>query len=559
MLDERRTSSVVIRMRAVLGAALLVVLEAYVTAAVYLIQRILARDTPIISANLFDAALRDSAFMNFRNIQYYIWPDMAENVLNAFYIAHGMKFGRDAVVNHLPGVYVYLAGFMALFGYGSAVPSPQTALAGYALSAFAVALFQIACVVAAFHAFSRLRLGLVLAPALVAYTGLQFDTMLPLSENLIAYWLIFAFALLCRMMVFDADPKTKALTALMFGGPVNFICVTLGATVFPVNVLLGLVCLAYCGLLLVRHGDTIVRPFVVAAAKAALLSTTLFAVILATTDLRGMFFWNIEANKGYLFNPEATMLGAPLRHFENFASGALPIGANLFHLLPAMLIFLFAYVCFRKDRRGLGAVFTLLAVIAVAAILTQWRTNIGYKSGMSFGMSWALIIASCAIVLDAMPRRTNLPAQSNWPMVSLAAGWTGAACLFLGLVPLMFNYSTAHAARPAAFEEANVCRFGTRQNCRCAQGVVFAPQDFLITDVMPCENRYPGWAAFLGNVNTTREWLLADTRSKSVAFFVVNKERMQDRRFPEEIFDYWKEHGRCVDLSPGISKICFNP
>lgn len=534
----------------------LVVLESYVLSALYLSMRVVGNTPsykPLI--NPFSPFAPQTRFA-LEKITYYPWTDMAENVLHAFYVAHGLKFGRDAVVNHLPGVYVYLAAFMAALGQFRAIPSPQTALASISLSAFAVVLFQVTCVVAAFGLFSRTRLGLIAAPLLVFYTSRLYDMASPMSENFIAYLLIPMTALLCRLMVLER-PEQRFSDAMYLGGPLNIGCVILGATIFPSNVLIGAVCLCYAGVAIMRSDATRRRSLARAAIAPLALVLLMAAIILATTDIRGMLFWNIDSMAGYTFYVKETLLSVPSAHLKSFATGFDPIGSNVFHVAIASIAFGGAALLARRNEQRLTAIPLLVLVLLLAAWLAEWRINFSPKSAMPFGLFWGLVVTTICILAESLRWEIEPALRTTFATTMFFLVLGAATIAGLGAVRLPFRYSVQHVARIEAFEKAQLCRFGSREHCRCLQTTIFGPQGFLDTDVMPCRDRYASWAPHLGVYSVTRQWIIDDTQRSDVAFLLFADDWMRRANIPDEAISYWNSEAQCVEVQPGLNRLCY--
>src|SRR5260221_3316484 len=76
-------------------------------------------------------------------VGYIPWPDVADNIYLGFALAHGWPIIDAGADTHTPGVAQLLGGWLWLFGYHQAIPSPQIAASSYLATCLATMGFQL--------------------------------------------------------------------------------------------------------------------------------------------------------------------------------------------------------------------------------------------------------------------------------------------------------------------------------------------------------------------------------------------------------------------------------
>ena len=490
--------------------------------------------------------------LRIERIREFPWTDMSENVLHAFYISHGYKFEKDAVVNHMPGVYAYLAGFMWLAGLGESIPGHDTAMAAFTVSAIAVVFFQMACLIAAFWIVRLTALGLLFAPWIVAYTAFRFDMAMPMSETMLPYWLALLTVCFYRgLMADDREESVKWLSFVVFPGTI--VSLFIGLTVFLSNLVIAGSTAVALGLALRALS---MRKRVQSLFPAVSIAIVLLIGVFSVTDLKGLIFWNIVVNSGHHFPIVSNLLKQLFVDAEWFLGvGQDPLWANqIIFLALAGISWLVMLDRDGEPVRRRSAAIWFLSTIIFASLLTQWRTVEGYKSWMPFGFSLGLtvILLSYLIHLDRKHNRWIIVVA----MLLIVGFWVPLLDKNSRILDWIGRQSNKHSPRHVAFEEANVCRFGERENCRCLQVTLFGPQWFLFEDAMPCENRYPTFANILAANSRTREWVVSDAKRNDMAFLVMDEERMVAQGIPSEAILYWSQKASCRKISDNM-KVCY--
>jgi hypothetical protein len=487
---------------------------------------------------------------------YYPWTDLAENIYLGFLVAHGARIYEASTTVHMPGVPQFVGFFLWLAGFSRAVPSPETAAAAYLVACFATLLFQAACLYAPLRLlrFSS-AIAAALALAICGYTAFGFDFAMPMSETLIAYWLVLV-PLLAARMVFAADGESRIAAAVLLGGPVTLGCLMLGLTVAPANALIALACLAAALWELRRAprmvGRTLLHNRACRLAYALVLAIGLASA--ATVQLGSLYFWAIEVNLAYDYHPWTRIVGSFAAHLsppEGYIKD--PVGSRF----PELVVLLGVLAVPRLTRaRQEGAlkrtalrVAVFSGLIFAAAVLTQWRFNDGYKAVPLFGLTVGVML----LALAGLPARWR-NASDLWliPLFAVAA----AQVMY---VPAALAYTTRPVERPAVFEDLRICRSNEKRDCRCVQGTVWGPQLFLLNDIRACPNRVPTFNHLVGTHPITRQWLIEDARNPTVAFWVFDSDAlMRQNGIPPDVIRLWNSHARCARLGPD-TRLCHAP
>jgi len=512
------------------------------------------------AANLWPAGFRPifpplgGAIFDVSRPNYYPWTDLAENIHAAFLVAHGHRVYAYGALSHMPGVPELIGAAMRLFGFSHATPSAQTATAAYLTASFATLAFQSACVYASLRylSFSAAAAAAVTL-AVVASTAFAYHFALPMSERLIAYLLI-VVPLFAWRMIAASDPASRLVAAVWLGGPVTFGFLSLGLTVGPVNVVVALACLCVLLVALWRDPratfDTLLydrRCWTAYAVAAAILAATL-----ALCKASDLWFWAVAINFDTQFYPWPTLRESFAAHMRGFFTFRDPLGSRYPELVLALAGFAaVTLIAARREGRFAKAarnIALFVALIALAAFLTQWRFNTGHKSATMFGLTVGVVILLLASLPSWLRQAPNLLLVPLFAFVALQWNFVSAAR----------SYTTQAAPRIPALDEARVCRSGETQNCRCMQVMVFGPQTFLVNDMRPCPDRTPTFNILIGQNAVTRGWLMNDIRNPAKAFWVYGDAMMKENGIPDDAIRYWRSEARCVRMDERQS-VCFAP
>jgi hypothetical protein len=491
---------------------------------------------------------------NYAATTYFPWTDVSENVYHAFVLAHGGLMYRDAIVPHMPGVPQFVASLMAIFGFADAIPGPSTAIAAWLTGSLAAVLFQVgSCFIALrMLQFSRVA-AILLALVPSAYTARYFDFAEPMSETLIAYAFVLLPVLAYKMLL-SSERSDRVAAAVILAGPVTLVCLDVGLTAAPANAAVAIACLAVVGWELhqARTATWLVlladwRCQVSYAAMAAMAIVTY-----ATVKLSEMYFWIVDHNlAGVPIHPVAVFIDSFGLHFRDMLGVVDPLGSRYPHLLAASAIFVLCMALTKPTQKRIAVQAVLfLALMLLAAILTQWRTALGYKSVTIFGLTLGVLFISLHL------------AMRNWRPAPdfLLVGLFASALTQVNLLSVAAgSYATTRAPRNSALDEAGVCRFGQSSGCRCLQVTIFGPQTFLWTDVGACAYRYPTAAGPISWLPVLRQRMIDDAKRPDMAFWVYSSEKaMLDNGVPAEAIHTWRTQHRCIPLAEAEA-ICFRP
>jgi len=492
-------------------------------------------------------------------IKHFPWTDMGENVSIGFNLANGFRFEHDTVVNHMPGIYQYLAMFFKISGVYAGTPSVGLASACYAIAAVAVTLFELTLL------FLTLRiLGFAFFPAavtssaLLGVCALLYDIIFPMSENVIPF--IFMLQYVCFLKILlPQEIASKKYTYAAWGLTfLPFINLLAGLTVAPsVAFLWGLTAVAF--LWEIKNGTlTLFREEIkkIELWIPLILTFILLIVEASILDLKALLFWNYGVNKEIGISPFAAMKDAFAAqwHWDFVGHHWHMIGGTILELIIAFLVFF--YVAKEKDRKAFIHMWILFVVALIAMWLSTWRLNIAYKSEVIFGATWVFLFMAALAYWPSIKESTK--------KVPLRALSILASCAFVMLVSYLTTINIGRHTLPsrvAALDAANVCRLRSTDACRCLQSTVFGPQVFLEQDMRQCADRYATFASEIFKNSEVRARLTADIDRHDVAFLVYPVEMFgvdEKDRDPSVIHAFY-EGGMHCEFYAGPAKICYNP
>jgi hypothetical protein len=504
--------------------------------------------------SVFDAGSVLSRFNDllygFFSINYYAYTDMSQNVLDGLVLAHGGAMYRDAVTNHMPGAAQLVALVLWPAGFANAVPGVNTATAALLAGSFATLLFQLACTFMALRmlAFSRTAAA-VLSLVPCAYLAFRYNFAHPMSETLLAFAFVLAPVLLFRML-YAARPQDRVVYAVMLGGPFTFVCLNLGLTVAPANAFLALVSLAVV-LLELKRDPAAICDALIRDRRSWLAYALIAALILlnaATVHISEGWFWVGDVNRVFAGNPLDVMAHSFGHHFKQAFRRIDPVGSRYPHLVVALA--LLAAGLWRASRTsGRWSAGRLLLIfvglVCATAVLTQWRTDDGFKSVTVFGLTVGTLYLAFHLWLREWRAASDL-----WLVPLLAA------CLLqAGVLGRIVGYDTVPGLRHDALDDARVCRFNETENCRCIQMTGYAPQVFLWNDMRPCRSRFAALAYVMDQHPVLRRMMIDDVKRPDVAFWTYAPEQMRKNGLPGEAVDYLERQAVCFPLDR-VKAIC---
>jgi hypothetical protein len=520
---------------------------ALVLAAFYCVPKI----DPPVGFRLLFPALREFTF-RYWSPDYFPWTDLAENIYLGFALAHGWPIFEAGTGGHMPGVPQLLGGWLWLFGFNNAVPSPQIAASAYLTASLGTLLLQTACVYVPLRTLSCTPTPAALVALVVcAFTAFIYDFAMPMSETLIAYLLVLV-PLLAARMVLSKSTAERLVAAILLGAPLTFVCLLLGLTVASTNAVIAFGCMFAFGWELwsepanrrILLGDR--RCLAAYASVATLVLATVITV--RTGDL---YFWAVETNLYRGISPVSVLQASFGVHAAKFLDYTDPIGSHYPELLAALVVYFCIVISGIRRRSDIITSVSRLALfgalILVASVMTQWRVNAGYKSAPLFGLTLGVIL----LALSHFPPRWR-PKSNLW----LVPLW------LLALGQIMFLQAATpdtkqREHRNAAFDVAKVCHLGETGDCRCVQGTVWGPQIFLLNDMRPCPNRFLTFNAVAGAHPITGRWISEDAHNPAVAFWTYEPDAlMLDNGVPPEVIRYWRTQARCVSIKEKEA-LCF--
>jgi hypothetical protein len=267
----------------------------------------------------------------------------------------------------------------------------------------------------------------------------------------------------------------------------------------------------------------------------------IFAVHAMTIDLRNAYFWIFDINRRTNdILVTANLISSFGVHFGFFWHKSDPLGARYPDLL-AYLAGLALLLWWRgsSDRRGFWIRFGLFCgILAVAAIGTQWRIVIGWKSATLFGLSLGVF---CLLVSNLRLPRAAWMNAIFVPLFVLAA-------LQFHFVQYSIAYSTERTPRLPGLDEANICRLGQTSSCRCLQSTVWTPEFFLEHDVRACPGRYQSYNPTIARDPMVHANLIADLHRDDTAFLVFPRDLMAYFGTPAEAMDYFRDRSACARI-----------
>jgi len=484
---------------------------------------------------------------------HYPWTDMVENIIIGFNLANGLRFEHETVVTHMPGIYQYLSVFFGLFKIDTATPSARLIPLAVATAAFAITLFEFACTYIALRIVEIERgWAFFISSLFLSCTLFFFSMNLPLSENVIPFILLVQFACLHKIMDQERPLAYRlqlASWSLSFLPLINLLA---GLTLAPGVAFLWCVVFVVTFNLIKREWNLVrILPRTPILLPIA-LTVALLGFEATTLDLKALWFWNIEVNKGNILVPPYRMISESLYiQLQHITDPRLP-GGNLWDTM-AFSGFFYAI------RKKLGSLrkedIYFLYIGFVFALLANWRANNGFKTEAISSITYYLFFA---LIPSFWPRIINK--DINIPVKTVAT---------LGIVASLFALhffwepvrSHIHdiPARPAALDIANVCRFRSTTPCRCLQITSFSPQSFLGQDIRQCRDRFSSFAKAIFRNDEIRDNLINDFERNDVAFLVFpeNELEIDDvNRTSRIIYMLYGGGLHCIPYA-GNAKICY--
>lgn len=428
------------------------------------------------------------------------WGDSHQELLRAYYIAHGMRLYDPVPVNHMPGLTLVLSLVMKLAGFAARAPGEAIVGAAEHAGMATAGLLQVT-----FWYFTGRAVNLspmlaaAFAVAALAAFWEGYGHFIPLAETVMIPALALAVVLLHAMLLGPARPAS----ALKLGLLMVFCCtVTLG--VAPVAVLFGAIAAGV--VLLEARRDRLAftgalrQPAVFVAIGALVL---FLAYLLATCDLAGLYYWNIT------FNREALSISpgpAILKHLTSFFADLVNLaplrtaaGTNFpFFAYPPFLLailLLAAAKLIAIHRQHLLRVGVFLLACFAAYIALGWRAQgvfvalkFLYGAGIAAGLLFIVCVPSRLLSGEASASGGNSGRETAALVVALV----------VMIVPLRLVLKIpAPGPRPEALSQAGVCALDQANAdlqsgaCLCAVEAFYDPRRMLQYDVKPCPGFSP--------------------------------------------------------------------
>jgi hypothetical protein len=434
--------------------------------------------------------------------------DSEENILNAFLISQGWRAYSDFGNNHFPGVYLYLAPFLKLFGFHDGLQGPE--LSGRAMLAcsFATVFFQVVLFTLAMK-----LCGLRALFTTVTIAGLSillygsWNVHLPMSETycigLYALWTVLVY----RAVL--APTVRQRFTAAFWLIPLGATATWFGLTQAFANALGALFGAAV--MWSARGGLPDARPVRGHVAAGVALCLTLLAATLWRSDIAGLLFYNFEVNL-HVNRPVVADQLAAIAQWHLRGAYEIPLLKSLPVLLLLVLVIAWLLV---REGRGRRRIAVFGAVVVAAALLTFWREVRDFHAAPILGIQLGLLFLLAGSLRRATWRwrvHANLWRFGREALYLCLGAMLAISVLFSANLRALATHTTPTAIRPAAFE--GVCRFADEAACACVRVSRFDALFFLRHDLRPCRgygfysellHLYPPmWGEYLREVQSRR-------------------------------------------------------
>lgn len=498
------------------------------------------------------------------------WADSHQELLRAYYIAHGLRLYDPVPVNHMPGLTLVLSLVMKLVGFAGRAPGEEIVDAAEHAGMATAGLLQVT-----FWYFAGRSTNLspafaaAVAVAALAMFWEGYGHFIPLAETVMIPALALAVVLLHATLLGPARPAS----ALKLGMLMVFGCaVTLG--VAPVAVLFGAIAAVTVLLEAARDRPRLAEALRQPAVFVALGALALFFVyLLATCDLAGLYYWNIT------FNREALSISpgpAILKHLTSFFADLVnlaplrtPTGTNFpFFAYPPFLlgILLLAAAKLNVRQRPGGAgdlprVGVFLLACFAAYIALGWRAQgvfvalkFLYGAGIAAGLLFIVCVPSRLLSGEASAAGGNSGRETAALVVGLA----------VMIVPLRLVLKIpAAGARPEALYQAGVCALDQTNAdlqsgaCLCAVEAFYDPRRLLQYDVKPCPGLSPDTPHAIQKSPRERERFRDLALSPDKGAFIVGLTERESTMYdiPLETFQAIVDRRVCRPLGP-LFRIC---
>lgn len=495
-----------------------------------------------------------------RNVDAIVIPDTFENVLNGYYTANGLKTYSDFATNHFPGVFQILGVVYNLTEVSSLNPEPGALASRLMHIAILVSvLIQLSSVWLAcrFAQINRL-FGIALGASFLAWMASKFNGHLPFSENWIAFLFVPACTAAARTLgVLPPAPNEDALRfeasfflCLLFPFVSNWI----GLTAAPSTIVFGFAGLG--GLFLLFRDSFFSTGYfnrIKIILPQAIILVLALLLFLAHTDIKGLFFWNLDFNKSLPVDPVASLTGSWQIQFSTGIDRNFTIFARYPSVIFACSLVIIAAL---KSRISRMAIFSYGTAILLAMALMTWRVPYGIKTLPLYG----LFLGNVIIAIRLRWQSIQLGTMNPTTLTGLSLAPSVVLLLVCGskygeMADALFA-PLPQAARLAAYDEANLCRFhGSQENCKCVRHTIWSPTAYLDNDVRQCRG-WGIWLPMIAEHPVTLQKVITDSHDANVAFLAMPDKWLRDGKVPEEVISSLSRR-RCLEADHPLARICF--
>ena len=462
--------------------------------------------------------------------------DSYENILYGYYVATGQTPYLDFGSNHFPGVYLWLSHILDIFGIDSYKPSPALNVIATRVAITATFFFQgLAIILLAWLTTHRWLYGLFIFPPILKYLEYRRNFEYPLSETYIPFIIMFFPLLLYRAIsAKDTEERIKVGATILI--PMTFISIFLGLTCAPANIFMavvGLGMIRWSGLKIILTSRHLQRYLLI-------ISIPCLVIILYTAlkvDLKGLFFYNFEFNRTIssqinLFN----FITHYRQHFSGHGVGWAFMLAPMTLLLSLVMGFSFLWPKNKQERSYSKFLFFIITV-NVAAALTLWRADFGYKTWGLFGLNLGMFISIITYGISRTPYLKRcyfgLRGKQLIALTSIAFVIAGYKLKpYIHSDPLPYSQSDQDFSQ--LLNEADICPFGvTSDTCKCLRLTHWEPDFYLRFNVSQCKP-FGLFTPPIAFHHRTKSRLMQDTKNSRVAFILAPQQQLEFFSVPKD-------------------------
>jgi hypothetical protein len=383
------------------------------------------------------------------------WTDVSENILASYLIANDWKLYQDFVMNHMPGVPIFLGIIYKAINVENLNPGNGTTNLLYIIALYASSIFQISCIY--FGSKRNLEKNdltcLLIGIFYAWYFLVRSEFALPLSESLIT---ALVFLLVSRLIYLIkhgiSNPIKESFSFLTIIAIINFI----GLTILPTTIIASVI---FALLLACSPKLKIIQIFNKKTLLICILSALLLLVVLSPIGVQNIFYWNIKFNQNIhpsLLSNIFTALTPNRLALNLYSKYSLLCQINLITVFILIFGILYSHIFRRKGFLGSISYF-MIGVGFIAFFLSfVWRDPDGVKVYPLGGF--------ILLIMAQMMPNIAAPTPPKWINFMGAAIALCLSCVSVFFTISLINFNNTDNAFDRLISLNKVCHFRESAN-----------------------------------------------------------------------------------------------